>query len=220
MKASRYNIFVPLRHGRTLAYNSLSRALAVWEKGEQDSYEFYRDRTSVSFADPALRDLVYGGYLVEEDIDELAILEKHYNAHRFNPQVMTVTIAPTLDCNFGCDYCFQGQDKPIDVMGEDVQNAIVHLVERAAPGIKSLGIAWYGGEPLLRPQIIKSLSDRLIEVCKGHSLKYEAMIVTNGYRLTPDVVKALYERNVKQIQVTLDGTPEYHDRRRILLSGQ
>lgn len=220
MKPSRYNIFVPLREGRMLAYNGFSGALAVWEKQEQETYEFLRDGAPANLGDRAVQNLMYGGYVVNDNVDELTLLQQQYNGHRFNPGTMTLTIAPTLDCNFGCDYCFQGKDKPVDVMSMEVQDAIVGLVERAAPGIKQLGIAWYGGEPLLRPKIIEALSDRLIEICQRHGIGYSAMMVSNGYRLTVEVAKSLYQRGLKTLQVTLDGTPEYHDQRRVLLSGK
>ncbi|MGK7955238.1 MAG: radical SAM protein, partial [Crocosphaera sp.] len=220
MKSSRYNIFVPLHNGRMLAYNGFSGALAVWEKQEQETYQILEYSPSADLDRLTVRNLIYGGYVVNDDVDELTLLQQQYHAHRFNPQVMTLTIAPTLDCNFGCDYCFQGQDKPVEVMSMEVQDAIIALVERAAPGIKQLGIAWYGGEPLLRPKIIEALSDRLIEVCQRHGIAYSAMMVSNGYRLTVEVAKSLYQRGVKTLQVTLDGTPEYHDQRRVLLSGQ
>lgn len=220
MKPSRYNIFVPLRQERVLAYNGFAGGLALWEKPEQETYQKLADGLAANLADPVVQSLVYGGYLVANYVDELAVLEEQYKAHRFNPGTMTLTIAPTLDCNFGCDYCFQGQDKPVDVMSQEVQDAIISLVERAAPGIKQLGIAWYGGEPLLRPKIIEALSDRLIELCERHGIGYTAMMVSNGYRLNVEVAKSLYSRRVKTIQVTLDGTPEYHDQRRVLLSGK
>ncbi|MGB3508625.1 MAG: hypothetical protein WBA93_05175 [Microcoleaceae cyanobacterium] len=136
MKASRYNIFVPLHEGWMLAYNGFSGVLAVWEKQEQETYQFVVDNSLTSLGDPIMRTLMYGGYLVNDDVDELTLLEQQYKAHRFNPGVMTLTITPTLDCNFGCDYCFQGQDKPVDVMSMEVQDAIIDLVERTAPGIK------------------------------------------------------------------------------------
>jgi len=203
-----------------LAYNGFSGALAVWEKQEQLTYQLLRDGAPANLGDLAVRDLMYGGYVVKDDVDELRLLQQQYNGHRFNPGTMTLTIAPTLDCNFGCDYCFQGKDKPVDVMSMEVQDAIIGLVERAAPGIKQLGIAWYGGEPLLRPKIIEALSDRLISLCDRHGISYSAMMVSNGYRLDLEVAKSLYRRRVKTIQVTLDGTPEYHDQRRVLLSGK
>ena len=220
MKPSRYNIFVPLQRGRVLVYNSFSGALATWEEVELTSYQQIAKGETRALDSEIVRNLFYGGYLVENAIDELALLEHHYHAHRFNSELMTLTIAPTLSCNFGCDYCFQGKRKPHDVMKLEVQDAIVALVERAAPGIKKLGIAWYGGEPLLKRRIIEALSDRLISVCDRHGIQYSAMMVTNGYRLDLELARSLYQRRVGIIQVTLDGTPEYHDQRRILLSGK
>jgi uncharacterized protein len=44
--------------------------------------------------------------------------------------------------------------------------------------------------------------------------------VTNGYLLSLETARSLAQRGVSGIQVTLDGTPEYHDTRRYLLGGQ
>lgn len=202
-----------------MAYNSLSGGLAIWEADEQRVYEQVRagEKPEAEKAS-ALRDLLYGGYVVDTEVDELAILQRQYEAHRYNSRTMTLTIAPTMACNFGCDYCFQGQDKPSQTMSPQVQDAILALIERAAPRIKALGVAWYGGEPLLRRNVIESLSDRIIALCDARGIKYDAMIVTNGYLLTADAARSLVQRRVTAAQVTLDGTPEYHDSRRYLLS--
>lgn len=217
--ASRYTISIPLKAGRCLAYNSLSGGLAVWESPEREVYE--QIRAGQEFppdCDPIVSELMYGGYVVEEAVDELNILQRQYEAHRYNPRTMTLTIAPTMACNFGCDYCFQGQDKPTQSMSQAVQDGIIKMIERAVPRIKALGVAWYGGEPLLRRGIIESLSDRIIALCDAHGIKYDAMIVTNGYLLTQEAAQSLVQRRVTAAQVTLDGTPEYHDSRRYLLS--
>ncbi len=217
---SRYTITIPLTEGRALAYNSLSGGLALLDADELELHDRCVDTLVLDEHDPTVRALVEGGYLVRHDVDELSILEGQYRAHRFDPNTMILTIAPTLACNFGCDYCFQGQDKPAGTMSDEVQDAIVALVDRVAGRINRLHVAWYGGEPLLRMSIIESLSDRLIASCDRNGVAYDAMIVTNGHRLTAPVARALWSRRVKQAQITLDGMPEYHDQRRALLSGK
>lgn len=217
-KTSRYVITAPLKGDRELAYNGMTGALAVWEARESRVFQEVRDDLPTS--DPAaFRDLLYGGYIVSDEVDELEILHQQYRIHRFNRSALILTIAPTLACNFGCDYCFQGQDKPSETMSQQVQDAIVDFVERMSPEIRHLHVAWYGGEPLLRVGIIEALSDRFIALCDSKNIKYDAMIVTNGFKLTPEVARSLHSRRVTGVQVTIDGDQEYHDDRRTLLNG-
>jgi uncharacterized protein len=162
--------------------------------------------------------LVDAGFAVAPGVDELAVLERHYRAARFDAGRMTLTIAPTLACNFGCDYCFQGAEKPAASMGQEVQDALVGFVQAALPGLRRIHVAWYGGEPLLRPQLVAAISDRLIAACDAAGVVYDAMIVTNGWLLDGAQAEALVARRVKSAQVTVDGLA-VHDERRVLLSG-
>ena len=163
--------------------------------------------------------MLYGGFVVRAGTNELEILRRQYYASRNNPSGMVLTIAPTLMCNFGCDYCFQGHNKPRGSMQPDVQDAVFALVARAAPTIKHLHIAWYGGEPLLAPAVIASLSDRVISLCDQRGIAFDAMIVTNGYKLDANTARSLHTRRVKAAQITLDGAARDHDRRRVRLGG-
>ncbi|NEQ72840.1 MAG: radical SAM/SPASM domain protein maturase [Okeania sp. SIO2C9] len=219
MKVSRYNIFVPLHQNRILAYNGMSGGLAVWEKEDYQTYQQVVDGKPPNNAD-ALRELAKGGYLVNDQIDELAVLWQQYRKHRFDASTAILTIAPTLGCNFNCDYCFQGQDKPQEAMSQEVQDALFDMAVQMVPWIKHLHVAWYGGEPLLRKSIIESLSERFMHVCDSTGVRYDAMMVTNGYLLNAETAKSLYQRRVKQVQITLDGMADYHDTRRTLLTGK
>ncbi|MDL4819291.1 radical SAM/SPASM domain-containing protein [Actinomadura opuntiae] len=129
-------------------------------------------------------------------------------------------MAPTLACNFGCDYCFQGADKPVGRMTPQVQDALVSFIgDSLAPG-RRLGVSWYGGEPLMAKEVVFRLSDRLAELVREtEGAAYEAMIVTNGYLLDEATASSLWQRGVKTAQITIDGRADFHDNRRALLKG-
>jgi len=209
---------VPLAGHRALAHNTLSGATALLAQDELAILQ----NTSEAIRAPLSRfkDLLDAGFLIYDEVDELNALRREFERQRLDANGMILSIAPTLNCNFGCDYCYQGANKPVTKMSDAVQDAIVRLVEDHAPKLKRLHVAWYGGEPLLAQGIVESLSDRLIETCKERSIAYGAMIVTNGYRLSAAVADALNSRHVAMAQVTLDGPAEYHDCRRATLGGK
>ncbi|WP_262062642.1 TIGR04463 family radical SAM/SPASM RiPP maturase [Streptomyces sp. STR69] len=216
---SRYNVIIPLRRGRSLVFNSLSGATAVLEKRENIKLRRLMTGQEVR-RDAVLKTLLYGGFAVEGGVDELEAIEDEYRRARFDPSTMVLTIAPTLGCNFGCDYCFQGIDKPFDRMPSEVQDEIVSLIVHNAPTLRNLSIAWYGGEPLLALPEIMRMSERFTNICEIESVQYDSLIVTNGYRLTEEVANQLHQSKVQVAQVTIDGAKAYHDKRRILLGGQ
>ena len=193
--------------------------MALWEPHDLEIFERIRRGATIEETDASLKDLINGGFAFPGYVDEVAVLDQQYRKHRFDRSTMILTIAPTVGCNFGCDYCFQGEKKNDESMSRDIQDRIVGLVKRVSPGLKRLHVAWYGGEPLLRLKIIENLSDHFISFCDSHAIQYDSMIVTNGYLLRPSVARSLHVHRVKTVQITLDGQQIYHDSRRPLLSG-
>lgn len=126
-----------------------------------------------------------------------------------------LTICPTMGCNFDCPYCFE--DHKPGVMSESVQDDIIALAGRMVDTFKatSLSVTWYGGEPLLAPQVIENLTKRFKELCP----EYAASIITNGYLLTQPIVDMLERCDVKKAQITLDGVGPVHDMTRHLAGG-
>ncbi len=68
--------------------------------------------------------------------------------------------------------------------------------------------------------IIENLTKRFLEICDEHKIRYDAGIVTNGYLLTASTVAAFKDLKISGIQVTLDGSPEEHNKRRPLIGGK
>ena len=216
---SRFNLTIPLKNDRFLVHNTMTGAFALWDADDMAIYE-RANAGELDIHSDEMRDFAYGGYVVPETENELAQLEQRYNGARFDSTALTVTVAPTLDCNFGCDYCFQGLDKPHGLMTEEVQDAFVEHIAERAKTLRRLHIAWYGGEPLIGRNVIYRMSERIMEACEEAGCHYSAFIVTNGFGLTREVAEQLYKYKVGSCQVTLDGPASYHDQRRNLLNGK
>ena len=107
-------------------------------------------------------------------------------------------------------------------MAPEVRDALARFVERrlATGRHGHLGIEWFGGEPLLAPEVIDELSSRFMELADRHGATYSAMIHTNGYLLDQGMVDFLEARAVKAAVVPLDGMAEAHDATRHLRGGE
>ena len=105
-------------------------------------------------------------------------------------------------------------------MSQEIQDATVQFVEDAvSKGTRKLDISWYGGEPLLYPDIVESLSRKINRIAEESNCTVSMHMVTNGYLLTDRLVELLDEIGVTRIQITLDGSRDYHDVRRPLRNG-
>lgn len=132
---------------------------------------------------------------------------------------ISVTICPTMACNFECPYCFSkhGASK----MSKEVQDDVVALVGRMldAAAAKMLAITWFGGEPLLALDVIEALSPRLIALAEEHGCEYRAWVFTNGYLLSPEVVETFGRCKIKRVHIPFDGLGATNDATRRLVGG-
>ena len=125
------------------------------------------------------------------NFDERAAVEFLGRAACASPYAIGLTICPTMGCNFNCPYCFE--DHFARKMSASVQDDVVALAGRMldASRTKDVHVTWFGGEPLLAPDVIESLSGRLMALAEERGGRYEASIVTNGYLLTQDIADML-----------------------------
>ena len=218
MKESRYNIWVS-RDGAHFVYNGMSGALLRLSPDDyQHLQEFLSGKTEADCRPQLLSDLIVGRMVINDGTDELAMLESTYRASRLNPDTLSLTLVTSLGCNFDCPYCFEA--KHPSIMSQEVEAALLELLDDRAPEIKRLNVTWFGGEPLVGKQSLLRLSDAFIERCDRRSIGYSARITTNGYLLDEEICVALRDRRVSGVQISLDGPPEVHDRMRPLADGR
>ncbi len=214
MKESNYNFFYEVEDG-LLAYNVKTNAMAVVE--EEKVEELKRILQGEPSEDKKfIEELTYGGFLVEDDTDELKELRHEMYASRFSNNALNLTIAPTSDCNFRCFYCYEKDVLHTQRMQDETAEKLVKFVEEKAKGIERLSVNWYGGEPMLEYHRICELSERFMNICEKYDVAYDAAMVSNGYLLTADKLEKLISYKVSSIQITLDGMKETHDSRRVI----
>lgn len=158
-------------------------------------------------------------FIVSADVDEperyrqnqIKAIENEY------PQQVALTICSTMLCNYQCKYCFENNHKGVDMSDEtcsDIIRYIQNEIDRNT-NLKSLRIKWFGGEPLMRMDVIKRISEFIIPYCQDRDIQYAAEIVTNGYLLTKEISIELKGFSVNRAQIALDGFEDTYKSLRI-----
>lgn len=126
-------------------------------------------------------------------------------------------LIPTTHCNFNCPYCFESKHDTLS-MTDEVEDQLFNFISKHENS-KSIKLTWYGGEPLLGINRIKSIWKRLQKECPDKPVTNHS-IVTNGYLINEDVINFFQESHLDSIQITLDGEINNHNKTRCLKSGE
>lgn len=221
-KLSRYLIYVHITspHNNaqhcTLLFSTRSGAFRIIDSG---SWEMLLSNQFNNIAESILRVLIKDQIIISSDEDERSTILKENLAAANNSDDLYISIQPTAACPLGCGYC--GQKHTSNKMSADIEQALVDRLTKKLMRKKyrSLSITWFGAEPLSGYSTIKSLSGTLIELAKRNNVIYKAKIVTNGLLLSPDIINDLIEKQVRDFEITLDGTAPFHDNRRHTKAG-
>ncbi len=137
-------------------------------------------------------------------------------------------VVPTYNCNLRCTYCYERTYKIDNIKEENLLqivdrqfNIIDNIVEQYKSknskfyNSKDIRITIMGGEPLLKvnKHVIEYIFDKI------NKRNYSVDIITNGVDLD-SFVELLSQECLDHIQITLDGSKEIHDKRRIYANGK
>lgn len=199
METSRFIIKSNLDgEGKVILYNTRTTALVTLEKSLYQKIFIDKD-----FSDSdVISQLFSMGFVVNSHDEELAILDAMRIKEKDNP-IQGVTILPTTDCNARCFYCFE-EGIARYTMSKKVAEQTIKFINNFYDK-KELAIAWFGGEPLLKFDIIEYITLELKKL--GYTLNTH--ITTNGSLLTKDMI-SFFMANYSNtsFQITLDGVDE------------
>lgn len=233
-----------LVHGYTGAYDKVSRSVAEYLQsleagppaeplhGKWESEPALAHTVeAVAPSNRILEMLRKRGYMTEMSVQEeegyfARITKKRHNRAMEN---VSYIFMPTYNCNLRCAYCFQDhmRTKPefrhlLRTITPDTVNRIfaaMPTIERSR-GVEegdefTRNIGFFGGEPLLAAnrQMIEYIINRAraLGPARFWAVSNATELETYGELLGPE--------GIAMIQITLDGPPEEHDKRRIRADG-
>lgn len=221
-KESYYNFKKITKDNGMLVYNTKTGAIVYFEPNEKSKVLHILDNPTKMNNDKLLEKLLYFGFIVEGDINELLEIKNWHEYYIKQNQYMNLTLIPVDACNFNCPYCFNHKHSNI-FMEDWVYKGIYTYIEKVTAENKSKGltthlnIQWFGGEPTLA---VDRIIEFMLKLKKIKNIIINSNVVTNGYLLELKLFKNLLHSGIYSFQVTLDGYKDNHDKFRILKNGQ
>jgi uncharacterized protein len=211
MHPSKYNIIIKTRRtGKSYIINLLSGNADQLEPDEAE-----RLNAGIFLPDD---DFIQKGYFIEEADEALLYRNKYltFLDERDHDEIQLFFI-PSYNCNFSCSYCYQsGYYKNGQMLQQEVTDAFFSYITNQFAGRKKY-VTLFGGEPLLNSKAHRNAIMYFLGKCAAG--KMPLAVVTNGYYLE-EYIEPLKQQEIKEIQVTLDGTETTHNKRRPLKSGE
>lgn len=153
------------------------------------------------------------GFIISEDLNEVDLLRFRNKQAVFQDKFYRLVINPTEDCVFNCWYCnqhTQNSGKMERTVVEKIKKHILYMIEEEK--VTGINLDWFGGEPLMYfDEVIYPIAKFTLNLVKKHKLPFQHQATTNGYLITPEMVKKMKELNFKSLQITIDGDEKRHN---------
>lgn len=208
MKWSKYNYELKSENGISMIYNSKTNRLIV-----VDSDQLYSMEKGIE------ESLAQNGFLVEDGANEFEELVSQIQKQNQDTSHLSVWIFVSNDCNLTCPYCWEKEGllhKNSNMSTAVCQMTVEWIEKKILDGrVEELEITYMGGEPCLNLGAITDITLKLNQVIEN--VHYS--IITNGVLLNDECIQKFMHLGIHSYQITLDGTREIHDRRRIYSNG-
>ncbi|MEQ1576001.1 MAG: radical SAM protein, partial [Vicinamibacterales bacterium] len=229
MQPSQFNVRVPLTDrnevfmmntfsdAQLLATPDVSALLDRLGKGET---AFDADERET------IESLVENGFVVASRDEERQALGEYFDRGKEDTEQLRVTVLTTLQCNFACDYCIQGDhgdyNRTASKMSIETAAKVAAWIEGQLDQVQptKFVLSFFGGEPLLNMPAIYLIAERAYAACSARGIPQLVNVITNGLLLTPEFVDRMLPYGLNGVKITLDGDRDTHNRMRPLRGRQ
>lgn len=141
-------------------------------------------------------------------------------------QFQSLFLIATTECNLDCDYCFYRSSSSESLKKREKMS--VEIAIASIDKFKSLTssnritsgywqqITFYGGEPLLNKKLLKVAIPYARQIFQDN---YTTIVVNTNITLLDGEVIKLFKNNDVEVQISIDGNEEIHNRYRKTVNG-
>jgi len=217
----KWSIFIirVFEKGEVLLFNTKNSSIVILSEKEYQEVNTLVDK---GLKIPSnFQELINNDFLIEKATDEKKEFLKELDKCMKNNKHFTVHILPTTACNFNCPYCYQSGIERDFFLNDEILKKTIKYIKGYLKGkdINEATLVIHGGEPTVNWSSVVKLLPMMDKIFKERNIKYRTQIVSNGYNLTPEKADLLSKYNWQRFQVTVDGPPESHNKRRVLRNG-
>ena len=212
-KFSFYNFTVKNPEGGVVLFNSLTKNIILMTN-EDNQWMKSVDLNKVDKNDERFSTLYDLNFIVDDDFDEIEYYKLEWYRSLYASGILRHTIILNLACNCDCPYCFENKNGHF--MSEETADAYLKWLEPQVKDIKYFYMSWFGGEPLLSKKMIEYITDGILKLADKYHFEYSACVITNGILIDDDFVSKCERLHITNLQVTLDGERQIHNKYRFL----
>lgn len=130
---------------------------------------------------------------------------------------MKHTLFLTQCCNFSCHYCYIHKKSAVISLG--LAEKIIDFIFKITPQGEAINLAFFGGEPLLEFELLKKITEKVIQHKLYDNYKVSLSIVSNGTIFSKDIEK-FFDKYSIGLCISCDGPPSVQDRFRKFKNGE
>src|SRR5262249_20021058 len=219
MQPSIFNIRVPLRdRDDVFLLNTLTDAQLIVSPDVARLLDRHSLDSLTESEREAVEVLTENGFFVSDYAADRRALDEYFHSVKHSAEELHITVLTTLQCNFACGYCYQGDREDFNQFAEkmtlETAARVGAWIERELDRLRpaKFAMTFFGGEPLLNLPVVYELADRTWAATEARGIPQSLSIITNGLLLTTDVVDRLVPRGLRGVKITLDRARETHHR--------
>ena len=228
LKLSMFNLIFDIeKTDRCIIYNPLSGSADLLKREYKLVFQkiMEKDRQWISQNGRFITYLQRRGYIYVNEKEESKEIRRKMKIlfDELKKSPLHFLLIPTYFCNLKCPYCFESDIRPgtYEVMSKKTMTKAfeaIEMLERKEDRKSKTRVVLFGGEPLIGSQRQRRLIEDILLFCDQKN--YDCEAITNGADL-PDYIGILSNHNsFKEVQVTLDGPKNIHDKRRAYRTGK